>query len=260
MTKGLIFNIQRYSVHDGSGIRTLVFLKGCPLKCPWCSNPESQGGVEPVTWLKDGKKEIVGEWKTVEEVTKEVLKDEMFYRTSSGGVTISGGEALIQKDFVLALLQELKSHGIHTAIETTGCTQPKVLASLLPYLDQVLFDLKIMNQDKLKRTIGAALANVKDNFRLVAADNRIELIARVPLIPQYTTDKKNIAEIISFLSECKVAKVHLLPFHQYGSNKYEYLGQKYSMSEVDTLKQSEIEEIVKLFKAKKIIPTVEGLA
>lgn len=235
MTKGLIFNIQRYSVHDGSGIRTIVFLKGCPLFCPWCSNPESQGPVQPIEWLKNGKKEIIGNWMSVDEVTEEVLKDEMFYRTSTGGVTLSGGEALVQHDFIFELLRELKDHGIHTALETTGCTKPKVLEKLFPYLDQVLFDLKIMDNEQLKKTIGANLNYVKENFRMASTNSNVELIARVPLIPDHTTSVENLNQIMDFLYECRIETVHLLPFHQYGSNKYNYLGWKYSMEDAQIL-------------------------
>ncbi|RBP70017.1 pyruvate formate lyase activating enzyme [Alkalibaculum bacchi] len=260
MMKGLIFNIQRYSVHDGSGIRTVVFLKGCPLFCPWCSNPESQGAVQHTEWIKNGKTETIGEWKTVEEVVDEVLKDEMFFRTSSGGVTLSGGEALAQYEFARELLKELKLYSIHTAIETTGSTSAYHLKELLPYLDQVLFDLKIMDEKNLKKVLGANLSKVKESFKLAAETEGVELIPRVPLIPDYTANEENLMQIIDFLKKYNINQVHLLPFHQYGSNKYHYLGWEYAMDGIPALSTDEINNIKEIFIAKKIIPIIEGLA
>lgn len=257
--KGLVFNIQRYSIHDGSGIRTIVFLKGCPLACPWCANPESRGPVEPVTWVKNGKKEVVGEWKTVDEVLEEIMKDEIFFRSSKGGVTISGGEVLMQHEFAGELLNELKYLGIHTAIETTGCFNKERLASLLPHLDQVLFDLKIMDQQRLTEVIGSSVELVKENFELALQYEGVEVVPRIPLIPGYTATKENLLAIIEYLNSLNITEVHLLPFHQYGSSKYEYLNMPYSLKDVDVLTGEEITEITQLFAEHGIHGNVDGL-
>ena len=149
--KGLIFNIQRYSLNDGSGIRTIVFFKGCPLRCPWCSNPESQKmEIEEMKSNVNKDIKIVGKWYTVDEVIKEVLKDEIFFNTSSGGVTLSGGEILTQGEFITELLKELKENMINTAIETCGYGSTEVFRKMLPYIDTVFFDLKIADNKKSK--------------------------------------------------------------------------------------------------------------
>lgn len=257
--KGLVFNIQRYSIHDGSGIRTIIFLKGCPLACPWCSNPESRKDVQPTKWIKNGRSEIIGEWKSSEEIVEEVMKDEIFFRTSGGGVTISGGEVLMQATFVRDLLKEFYSLGIHTAVETTGCFEVDRIKMLSPFLNQVLFDLKILNSDKAKRIVGIDTQKVKQNFEFLLSCSHIEVIPRIPLIPGYTTSVENLNEIANYLNDLSVEKVHLLPFHQYGSQKYQYLGWKYKLEGVKTLSQDKLSEISEIFKHHHISVNIEGL-
>jgi len=259
MEKGLIFNVQRHAVHDGSGIRTLVFLKGCPLACPWCCNPESRGPVSQTVWRKFGKEETIGKWSTAAELVSELEKDELFYRTSGGGVTFSGGEPLLQADFVLTCLKELNDLGIHTAIETTGCTDPKALKSLLPFLDLVLFDLKIMDDQANRNCIGINMANVRDNFSLVLAAG-VEVMPRFPLIPGYTITDENLNAVVQFLKHHQLSHIHLLPFHQYGRQKYDYLGWSYEMKEVDGLGDEKINQIKDYFKAHQIATVLYGLA
>ncbi|MBS7577813.1 radical SAM protein [Enterococcus sp. MMGLQ5-2] len=258
--KGLVFNIQRYSIHDGTGIRTVIFLKGCPLKCPWCANPESQKAVTPTQWLKNGKIEIIGEWLTVSEVVEEVLKDEIFFRTSGGGVTLSGGEVLTQSVFAQALLREFYELGIHTAIETTGCYSKERLASLCPYLNEILFDLKLMDSEQSKRVIGADINLVKANFELAIGQSEIAVIPRIPLIPSYTVKPDNLIAIIDYLKSLDVKRVHLLPFHQYGSSKYDYLGWDYQLKELPTLLADSLKAIQQMFEAAKLTTVMEGLA
>lgn len=258
--KGLVFNIQRYSIHDGTGIRTVVFLKGCPLKCPWCANPESRRAVTPTTWVKNGQTEIIGEWLTVSEVVAEVLKDEIFFRTSGGGVTLSGGEVLMQTAFAQALLKAFYELGIHTAIETTGCYPKERLASLCPYLNEILFDLKLMDPEQSKKVIGADISTVKANFELAIAQSDIEVIARIPLIPSYTVIPDNLIAIINYLHSLDVKTVHLLPFHQYGSSKYDYLGWEYPLKDTPTLSVDALKVIQQMFEDAKLTPVLEGLA
>ena len=258
--KGLVFNIQRYSIHDGTGIRTVVFLKGCPLKCPWCANPESQKAVTPTTWIKNGKLENVGEWLTVSEVVAEVLKDEVFFRTSGGGVTLSGGEVLMQMAFARELLKTFYELSIHTAIETTGCYPKERLLSLLPYLNELLFDLKLMDSQQSKQVIGADVETVKANFELALMQSDIEVVPRIPLIPTYTTTPDNLLAIIDYLNTLNIRTVHLLPFHQYGSSKYDYLGWEYQLKDMPTLSDSSLKAIYQMFETNELTPIMEGLA
>ena len=133
-TKGRIFNIQKFSIHDGPGIRTIVFLKGCLLRCRWCCNPESQEfGIQ--TMMENGKPKVVGRDVTVDEVMEEIVKDMPYYRRSGGGVTLSGGESLLQPEFAAALLRSCQDYGLHTAIESTACAKWESVEQLLPYLD-----------------------------------------------------------------------------------------------------------------------------
>ncbi|VRU81529.1 pyruvate formate-lyase 3 [Streptococcus pneumoniae] len=144
ISKGIIFNIQHFSIHDGPGIRTTVFLKGCPLRCPWCSNPESQR-MKPEK-MKDAQREkftLVGEEKTVEEIITEVLKDKEFYEESGGGLTLSGGEIFAQFEFAKAILKSAKEHHIHTAIETTAFVDHEKFIDLIQYVDFIYFYVTI---------------------------------------------------------------------------------------------------------------------
>lgn len=257
--EGLVFNVQRYSVHDGGGIRTIIFLKGCPLACPWCANPESRKAVKPTFWIKNGKKEKIGEWRKADDLVDEVMKDEIFFRTSGGGVTISGGEVLMQADFASKLLKEFHQLGVHTAIETTGAFPLDHIKKLAPYLNQVLFDLKIMNPNRAREVIGIDVSYVKENLEFLLVQEHIDVIPRVPLIPGYTTHIQNLEAIADYVKSLGIEEVHLLPFHQYGSSKYEYLGWNYTMKDVPTLSAAEIDNIKKIFEDKRVQTNIDGL-
>lgn len=270
MKKPLIFNIQRYSIHDGGGIRTMIFFKGCPLRCPWCSNPESQEtGVEIIRKnslciqciAKDaytcpakpedcptGALEYVGRSMSIEEILKEVKKDMVFYDTSAGGVTLSGGEVLLHGEFAAELLKEIKDLGIHTAIETTGHGSWQLLDKMTDYTDLVLFDFKIMDKEKFAEIIKGDLDLVLDNFdKLMKKD--VKVIPRVPLIPGYTMNQENIEKMIEILKKYpKIDEVHLLPFHQFGSSKYKGIGKEYTMEGVSPPEDDVVEDIKKVFE------------
>ena len=177
--KGLVFNIQRYSLNDGNGIRTMVFLKGCSLRCPWCSNPESQSEkievmmskakakkYKNITGTNEFSTETIGKWYSVDELINEVLKDEIFFNTSGGGITLSGGEILKQAEFSMEFLRELKENGINTAVETCGYGDNKKFLEILQYTDTVLFDLKIMDNEKSKAIILGEVDNILENFKI----------------------------------------------------------------------------------------------
>ena len=169
-TQGRIFDIQKYSVHDGPGIRTIVFLKGCPLRCKWCCNPESQSKAIQ-TMIVAGEEKIMGRDVTVEEVMEEVLKDVPHFRRSNGGLTLSGGECLLQPEFASALLQAAHAYGITTAIETTGFASFEMMEDkILPFVDTFMMDIKHMNSAKHKLFTGQSnekiLSNAKKSQRV----------------------------------------------------------------------------------------------
>lgn len=250
MEKGLIFNIQRFSLNDGEGIRTIVFFKGCPLFCPWCSNPESQSF--KIEKMKDvlhkGKFKQIGKYYLVDELVKEVLKDEVFFNTSGGGVTLSGGEILSQSKFVLEFLKKLKENDINTAIETCGYGNINNLKEILKYTDTVLFDLKIINKEKSKKIIGASSEIIIKNFNQACKTNFV--IPRIPYIPGYTDDIENIEKILKIVKNNKIKIIHLLPYHNYGASKYELLDRIYKLNEVKLPSKIIVEKIKKYIESK----------
>lgn len=264
----VVFNIQRYSLHDGSGIRTTVFFKGCPFTCPWCSNPESLlptpqlfirptlcikcSSDSPFTCAMDVKecptnaKEMVGKDYTEQEIMEEILKDEVFYKTSGGGVTFSGGEPLMQKDTIVSLAKQLKQRNIHVAIETTLALNTIDILSLLPYIDEFLVDFKIFDARVAKEVLHLDLEVFKKNVETVL-QNGGSIIARIPLIPNYIATNKNLTKILMYLKETSIQEVHLLPFHKLGSSKYYGLQKEYAFDHIDTLLESEKGEFENLF-------------
>lgn len=226
--KGRIFNIQKFSIHDGPGIRTIVFLKGCVLRCRWCCNPESQE-YEIQTLIENGKPKTVGEDVTVHEVMEKVLLDMPYYRRSGGGVTLSGGESLCQIDFATALLRACKDYGINTAIESTACMKYEVIQKLLPYLDLYLMDIKHTNPDKHKEFTGKSNELILENAKRLSEDAK-ELIIRTPVIPTFNDTEEEIYNIAKFAASLnKVKELHLLPYHRLGQDKYNGLGREYLM-------------------------------
>lgn len=273
--KALILNIQRYSLHDGGGIRTIVFFKGCPLRCPWCSNPESIS-FEPekvkmeskcihcencsfdVDECPTGAIKLFGKYMTVKEVVTEVQKDMVFYRTSNGGVTLSGGEVLAQGAFAVELLKELKNLGINTAIETSGQGNTQSLIEMAAYLDLILFDLKIMDATKSKLILGADINLIKTNIKMLVNMNK-KVIPRIPLIPGYTISDDNIKEIITFVKSLNLTEIHLLPFHQYGSNKYKLLNLDYKLIDIAIPSSQSIEKIANEMRKNGLKVVIGGL-
>ena len=231
-TKGRIFDIQRYSVHDGDGIRTIVFLKGCVLRCRWCCNPESQEYAIQ-TMMVDGKPKVIGRDVTVEEVMKTVEKDRDYYRRSGGGLTLSGGESLCQPVFARALLQAAKARGINTAMESMGCALYETIEKLLPYLDTYLMDIKHTNSAKHKEFTGRSNELMLENAKKIADSGQTRLVIRVPVIPGFNDRVDEIEGIARFADGLKgVKKIHLLPYHRLGQDKYEGLGREYLMGNV----------------------------
>lgn len=281
-----IFNIQRYSVHDGNGIRTNIFLKGCPLKCKWCSNPESQSFSIESTFskrscmscmgcvqlcpegalLKNGEKDkdkcvkcfkceevcptaswkIIGKDWTIDDVVDEVLKDYSFFKSSTGGVTISGGEPLSQPKQAAKLVAALKKVGLHLAIETCGYAKWVDAEPVLSNVDQILYDIKEMDSVKHKEFTGVDNRLILENARKAASlDN--EFIVRVPVIGGYNNSKKNIRGIAEFAAKIGADEINLLPYHRFGENKYEKSQMEYECNGYtpDGKEMAEFVEIVK---------------
>ena len=255
-TKGRIFDIQRFSVHDGPGIRTIVFLKGCILRCRWCCNPESQS-FEIQEMENAGKHKVVGEDVTAREVLEIVEKDRIYYRRSGGGLTLSGGESLVQHEFALALLKGAKECGITTAIETTSCCDYEIIEKLLPYIDTYMMDIKHTNSDKHKEFTGRGNELILANAKRLAKAAK-SFIVRVPVIPTFNDTPEEIHSIAAYAKEIGAKEIHLLPYHRLGTDKYKGLGREYLMGHVDLIPKERIETLENVAKSTGLIVKIGG--
>lgn len=288
---GLIFNIQKFSLHDGPGIRTTVFLKGCPLDCWWCHNVESQrAGKEPMLRLDrcsgcgscvvrcpqgaialvEGKaatdlgscvrcgeclvycpqngRNICGQEMSVEAVLAEVLKDQVFYQRSGGGVTFSGGEAMAQLDFLAAALRACKAAGLQTAVDTSGAVPWASFERVQPLTDLFLYDLKLLDDAAHRTYTGVSNRGLLENLRkLSAATDAIWI--RFPVIPSINDDAENIARSIEFLKTIRFRQLNLLPYHELGKGKAAQLGRAYRMEGVTPPSAERMEELRAQFAA-----------
>ena len=245
-TKGRIFDIQRYSIHDGNGIRTIVFLKGCVLRCRWCCNPESQE-YDIQTMMVQGKPKVIGRDVTVAEVMKTVEKDRQYYWRTGGGLTLSGGESLCQPEFARALLQAAQESGISTAMESMGCAKWETIEKLLPYLDQYLLDIKHMNPRKHKEFTGRSNELMIENAMKIAKSGMTELSIRVPVIPGFNDTEEEIRQIAAYTATLpNVKRMHLLPYHRLGQDKYTGLNQEYLMGDVKPPTNEHMEKLLKI--------------
>lgn len=244
--KGRIFDIQRFSVHDGKGIRTIVFLKGCPLRCRWCCNPESQTfDIQKMTLA--GKTKTVGRDVTVEEIIDEVERDRAYYKRSGGGLTLSGGESLCQPDFAVGLLRAAKERGLTTAMESTGFADFSIISRYLPYLDTYLMDIKHTDSKKHEEFTTRPNGRILENARKIADSGMCELIIRTPVIPTFNATKEEIGRIAEFASSLKgVKRMHLLPYHRIGSDKYAGIGREYSMGDIEPPSKELMNELLEV--------------
>jgi len=241
--KGRIFNIQRFSIHDGPGIRTIVFFKGCFMRCAWCCNPESQNR-EIETLIEGGKEKIVGRDVTVEDIMPELLSDMPYYRRSGGGITLSGGEILCQADFARELLLECKKNGLHTAVESAASSSFSEIEKILPYLDLYLMDIKHTDSEKHKEYTGVSNERILENARKIA-ESGVELIIRTPVIPGFNDTAEEIRAISHFAKTLPgVREHHLLPYHRLGQDKYAGLGRKYSLSDIEPPSKEKMEYLL----------------
>ena len=272
---GLVFNIQKYSVHDGPGIRTIVFLKGCPLACAWCSNPESQAPhpelacnpdkcLTPAECTRcldlcprkalspDGKGRmardpelcddcllcasacpsqalsVYGYEVTVEQALRRVEDDEAFYARSGGGLTLSGGEPLMQPGFTLALLRQAKARHLDTCLETCGQAPWPVLEQAAPYLNSIFYDLKCLDERRHQQGTGASNQLILSNLRrLREAFPNLPLVVRTPVVPGFNDQEEVIAQMADLVGSLPGAQYQLLAYHRMGTPKYAYLGRAY---------------------------------
>ncbi len=247
-----IFNIQKFSIHDGPGIRTIVFFKGCPLRCYWCSNPESQAGEPEKMWDNQRKDyTTVGEYKTMQEIIDEVMKDEPFYEESGGGVTLSGGEVLYQAEFATELLRQLKVKGIHTAIETTGFAKKDIFAKYIEQVDLLYFDVKHHNDLAHKQGTKASLQPILNNLAY-ALEHHDNLIVRIPVIPNFNDGAENAEAFAQLFNQMGIQQVELLPFHQFGEQKYAFLDREYSMQDIPQLHTEELDYFKEILEQHQI--------
>ena len=239
--EGIIFNIQKFSLNDGPGIRTVVFFKGCPLRCAWCANPESQS---PRPEQVGDKTE--GKLMTVPEVMEVVLQDLPFYEESGGGVTLSGGEAMMQPDFAEALLAALQEQGLHTAMETTGFAAPEVFRRLCGRLDLLLFDVKHWDEARHRQGTGVSNQLILENLAW-AVKSGPEVLPRLPVIPGFNASLEDAAGFARLLQKAGLSKVQLLPFHQLGEGKYAKLGREYALAHKKALRPEDLEDFRQRF-------------
>ena len=248
--KAKIFEIKRFAVHDGDGIRTTVFFKGCPLRCVWCHNPEGLSFDYEEAFYEhkcigcgECKKEgftseyCLGEARvkygrdvTVEELLPLLLEDREFYENSDGGVTLSGGECLMQVDFCTELLRKLKVEGIHTAVDTCGFVSKEAIDKVLPYTDTFLYDIKAIDEDVHIKCTGQSNKIILENLKHIdSLGKKIEI--RIPYVPEYNSDQiEKIAEFFKPLKNIKAVKV--LPYHNYAGSKYEALNMENTLPKI----------------------------
>ncbi len=226
---GMIFDIKRFAVHDGPGIRTTVFFKGCPLNCWWCHNPESQQ-LEPELILKPNSEvsEVVGREISLNELMEEVRRDIIFFDESGGGVTISGGEPLMQSEFLISILEECNKENIHTTLDTTGYSSLNIMRQILGKVNLHLYDLKFIDDEKHLEYTGVSNKLILENLKFLDS-RKIPVIIRIPIIPGVTDSESNIKEISEFISASlnSIRNVNILPYNRLGEGKYPRLNRSY---------------------------------
>ena len=258
---GIIFDIQKVSLHDGPGIRTTVFFKGCNLRCIWCHNPESQNPEKEIMFYKNkcsgcgrcknvsvdaenficynDAKEICGKEYSVNEVLVEILKDKIYYDNSNGGVTFSGGECMLQIDFLTEILKNCKEKGIHTAVDTAGHVPWEYFQKIMAYTDLFLYDVKTTDNDVHKKYTGVGNFRILDNLSNLLKSGK-SVWVRVPVVPDVNDTEEEMERIKKLFEEWGYPeKVEFLPYHAMGEHKYASLGRETEEFEVPNKEKME---------------------
>jgi pyruvate formate lyase activating enzyme len=262
--KGIVFDIRHFSVNDGPGLRTTVFLKGCCLSCPWCHNPE---GINPkpeqfireqnAEGISRKTPEIVGTIMDVPEVLSEIEKSRIFFEESNGGVTFSGGEPLLQSEFLLACLKACQKAGIHTTIDTSGYADTKVFQAILPYTDLLLFDLKHLDDEIHFKSTRVHLNSILNNLHTATSEKQV--IIRIPLIPGFNDSISLFEEMGNYLLQLQsIKQIDLLPYHPYAKSKYHRMKKNYSLNGLKEFSQSQIEDVSEIFIRKGFQVSIGG--
>jgi len=254
--KGTIFNIKHFAVHDGPGIRQTVFLKGCPLNCWWCHNPESQNP-KPEKYTKttklDGtefkKEDTVGYFITTQELFNIIQGDKIFFEESEGGVTFSGGEPLMQTDFLHEILTFCKKSSIHTCVDTTGFASLEKIKKVAELADCFLYDIKLIDNFLHQKFTGVHVNGIIDNLKWLDENNK-NVILRFPVIPGITDTKKNISELILFLKSLRnINQIDLLPYHNISNRKYKRFKMENRMNDTKPLSDKDMQALRSEFES-----------
>ncbi len=292
-TTGVVFNIQRFCLHDGPGIRTTFFLKGCPLRCSWCHNPESQSGAREISYqanrciqcgacaavcpgdnVPNGERcircgacvencptearNLLGETMDVPRILLEARNDRAFYEESGGGVTFSGGEPLVQSEFLISCLKACHDVGFHTAVDTSGFCAPPTLMKVAQYADLFLYDIKLMDDDAHRLYTGVSNKLILDNLRLLV-ETGSDVQIRVPVVPGITDTEENLNAIADFLlSLSRILAVRLLPYHAMAEGKYERLGRNSPLTPRATPSRERMEELASLLRHRGLDTGIGG--
>jgi len=288
---GLVFNVQRFSVHDGPGVRTTIFMKGCPLACSWCHNPESQQ-LSPafvrmqhrcmrcgrctddelatavvfnksecdVANCPTGALQMIGERTDADFLIRRVLRDRVFFDESHGGVTISGGEPLVQAPFTIDVLRRLRAEGVHTALDTCGFAPWEHLRDAAVVSDLVLFDLKLMDDMRHEAATGVSNAPILRNLAALA-ETHANIWVRIPVVPNVNDDDENVSASVDYLATLPgISRVDLLPYHPTGEAKFARLGKHYPLHGTATPSADHMASIAARFVARGFETTIGGQA
>jgi pyruvate formate lyase activating enzyme len=253
---GLIFSVKRYSIHDGPGIRVTFFMKGCPLRCIWCHNPEGLSPFPETVTRNDkvGDKEFsnseeAGKYYSVKNILEVLEKERVFIEQSKGGVTFSGGEPMLQSEFLLEALKECKGKGYHTAIDTSGYSSPENYKSVIPFTDLFLFDIKHLDDSSHIEFTGVSNLSIIGNYRLLLESEK-DLMLRIPVIPGFNDNADHMERLKQFIFSTKTSslkKINLLPYHKIGSSKYKRFNLPYRMSGVEPPAKGEMQKLKEFF-------------
>jgi len=263
MSTGIIFDLKKFAIHDGPGIRTTVFFKGCPLDCRWCHNPEGRRcNPEKIKKIEIGNRSseevFFGREITSNELLKEIKKDAVFYKQSGGGVTFSGGEPMNQIKFLKDMLQLCKKNSISTTVDTSGYAPLDYFDKIYDLVDLFLYDLKIMNDDLHQKYTTVSNRLILDNLTELAKRGN-NIIIRIPIIPGITDSKKNLGDIAGFLGPLKnITDICLLPYNKLGEDKRERFGISNNLGKLKTQKNEEMNRLTDCFDSTRFRVKIKG--